>query len=287
MQVVLFCGGQGTRLREETESRPKPMVPIGGRPILWHILKYYAHFGHRDSVLCLGYKGEAIREYILNYRAMNGDCTVQLGGKESHLYHDEAEEQHLNVTLADTGAQSMTGHRLWQVRRHIQGDTFLATYGDGLCDVDLDALVQYHFSHGKIATVTAPRIISRFGILGIADDDTVESFNEKPESDARINGGYIVFNTRVFDYLSDDPSLVLEQHVLPKLAADGELKAFKHDGFFYAMDTYREYIHLNELWDGGNAPWAVWNPHAMLNCPCPTPQTSGAIAPFSSRAVAG
>lgn len=258
MQVVIFCGGQGTRLREETEARPKPMVPIGGRPILWHIMKTFDVFDHDDFVLCLGYKGEQIKQYFLHYRSIHTDCTVHLGKHTDIAYHGQTDEHEFRVTLAETGETTMTGARLHKVLKYIDDDIFLATYGDGLCDVDIGKLVAFHRAHGKIATVTAVPTISRFGILQIGDDQRVHDFVEKPENDSRINAGYFVFDRRITAYLSDDPNLILEKDVLPALAHDGELMAFKHDGFFYAMDTYREYLHLNELWAKQDAPWARW-----------------------------
>lgn len=258
MQVVLFCGGQGTRMREETEFRPKPMVTIGGKPVLWHIMKTYAHFGHTDFVLCLGYKGNMIKEYFLNYRAMNNDFTVKLGDHTGITYHDKTDEDHWNVTLADTGENTMTGARLFGVQRHLKDDVFMVTYGDGLSDVNIDALVAFHKSHGKIATVTAVKTISRFGLLKINDQQVVEHFAEKPDIEGRINSGYFVFDRRIFDYVSADPSCILEKEPLQNLALDGQLMAFNHENFFYAMDTYRESLHLNELWNEGKAPWAHW-----------------------------
>ena len=246
-------------MREETETRPKPMVSVGGRPILWHIMKTFAHFGHKEFVLPLGYKGEQIKDYFLNYRAMNGDVTVDLGGEHSKLqYHDQSEEHDFRVTLAETGLETMTGCRLARVQRHLRNETFLCTYGDGLCDVDLDKLLAFHRSHGRLATVTSVRTISRFGIIKTAENGLVESFAEKPDTNSWINAGYFVFEPGVFDYAKNDPSQVLEKQVMEALTADRQLMAFNHNGFFYAMDTYREYLHLNELWDAGTAPWAHW-----------------------------
>lgn len=259
MQVVIFCGGQGTRMREETETRPKPMVSVGGRPMLWHIMKTYAHFGHKEFVLPLGYKGEQIKEYFLNYRAMNSDVTIDLGGEEARvLHHDNNSEHDYKVTLCDTGLDAMTGCRLARVERHLRPETFFCTYGDGLSNVDLDALLAFHKSHGKIATVTSVRTISRFGIIKTAQDGLVESFAEKPDTSSWINAGFFVFEPSIFRYVKNDLSQVLEKQVMEQLTADGQLMAYKHDDFFYAMDTYREYLHLNELWNGGNAPWAHW-----------------------------
>ncbi len=259
MQVVIFCGGQGTRMREETETRPKPMVNVGGRPMLWHIMKLFAHFGHKEFVLPLGYKGEQIKEYFLQYRAMNGDVTVDLGGEHAKIqYHDQNEEHDFRVSLSETGLDSMTGCRLARVRRHLRPETFLCTYGDGLSDVDLGKLLAFHKNHGKIATVTSVRTISRFGIIKTQDDGLVTSFAEKPDTDSWINAGFFVFEPQIFDYAKDDVNQVLEKQVMERLTADGQLMAYKHDGFFYAMDTYREYQQLNSMWDNGNAPWAHW-----------------------------
>lgn len=260
MKVVILCGGQGTRLREETEYRPKPMVDVGGRPILWHIMKLYAHHGFKDFVLCLGYRGQSIKEYFLNYEAMNNDFTISLGQKHRIAYHDRHDEQDYQVTLADTGADTMTGARLKRIERYIpqDDDLFLVTYGDGVSDIDIEAVVRFHRAHGRLATMAAVRPTSRFGILDLGPDDHVASFKEKPLTDGWANVGFFVFDRRVFDYLSDDPACVLEREPLERLAHDGQLVAYRHHGVFYAMDTYREYLQLNELWNSGRAPWAVW-----------------------------
>ncbi len=259
MKVVILCGGLGTRLREETEFRPKPMVDIGGRPILWHIMKVYAHHGFRDFVLCLGYRGAMIKDYFLNYEAMNNDFTICLGRLGAVAYHGEHDEQDYRVTLADTGPETMTGGRLKRVAKYIGDDTFLMTYGDGIADVDLKALVAFHHAHGKLATLTTVRPFSRFGILKLGSDNRVNEFAEKPQiDDGWINAGFCAFHRRVFDYLTGD-DCVLEREPLERLAREGQLMAFRHEGFFYAMDTYREYQHLNELWASGRAPWKVWS----------------------------
>jgi glucose-1-phosphate cytidylyltransferase len=257
MKVVVLCGGSGTRLREETEFRPKPMVDIGGRPILWHIMKTYAHYGFTDFVLCLGYKGHAIKEYFLNYEAMNNDFTICMGEKSKIQYHDQHGEQGFTVTLADTGAESMTGGRIARIQRYIDGETFLLTYGDGVADVDVRRLFEFHQSHGKIATVTSVAPVSRFGVIELHDDDRVRVFKEKPQTAGWMNAGYFVLNRGVFDYLGGD-DCIFEREPLERLAADGQLMAYRHEGFFFAMDTYREYQHLNDLWRRGAAPWRVW-----------------------------
>jgi glucose-1-phosphate cytidylyltransferase len=257
MKVVILCGGQGTRLREETEYRPKPLVEVGPRPILWHIMKSYAHYGFRQFVLCLGYRGASIKEYFLNYEAMTNDFTIALGSRNHIAYHDTHAEQDFQVTLADTGLNTMTGGRVRRVHRYIDGDTFLVTYGDGLADVDIHELIRFHHRHGKLATVTAVRPPSRFGILDLDGGDRVTRFAEKPRMEGWTNAGFFVFNRRVLSYLDGD-ACILEREPLERLAAEGQLMAYRHEGFFFAMDTYREYQALNELWDSGEAPWKVW-----------------------------
>jgi glucose-1-phosphate cytidylyltransferase len=258
LKVVVLCGGLGTRLREETEYRPKPMVEVGGRPILWHIMKTYAHYGLRDFVLCLGYRGAMIKEYFLNYEAMNNDFTIGLGQRHHITYHGAHKEQDFSVTLAETGQDSMTGARVKRIERYLDDDLFAVTYGDGLADINITGLVEFHRKHKRLATVTTVRPISRFGVLALDDEGRVREFTEKPQMDGWINVGYFIFDRRVCEYLSVDPDCVLEREPLERLAHEGELMAYRHNGFFYAMDTYREYQHLNELWQSGSAPWAVW-----------------------------
>ena len=258
MKVVILCGGLGTRLREETEFRPKPLVDVGGRPILWHIMKHYAHYGFRDFILCLGYRGNMIKEYFLNYEAMNNDFTISLGKKSRIDFNDYHEEQDFGVTLAETGPDSMTGGRVKRVQRYLAGeDRFMVTYGDGVSDVDVPKLLDFHRSHGKIATVTTFRPVSRFGILDINQSNQVQNFIEKPRSDAWASAGYFVFEKEIFDYIEGDVT-TLEKEPLERLAREGELMAYHHDGFFFAMDTFREYQVLNDLWKSGNAPWKKW-----------------------------
>ena len=245
-------------MREETEFRPKPLVDIGGKPILWHIMKVYAHFGHRDFILCLGYKGSMIKEYFLNYEAMNKDFTICLGNRSEIKYNDTHPEQDFNVTLAETGPDSMTGGRLKRVSKYLQDDErFMITYGDGVSDVNINELLDFHKSHGKLATVTTFRPASRFGILDINRQNQVQNFIEKPKSDAWASAGYFVFEKKVLDYLMDDAT-VLEKEPLERLAEEGQLMAYQHEGFFYAMDTFREYQMLNDLWKSGEAPWKSW-----------------------------
>jgi glucose-1-phosphate cytidylyltransferase len=244
-------------LREETEFRPKPMVPVGERPILWHIMKTYAHYGHKDFVLCLGYKGEIIKDYFRNYQWNTSDVTLRLGKSPQIKYHSRHDEDDWTVTLLDTGATTQTGGRLRQALRFIEDESFLLTYGDGVADTDINATIRFHEAHGATATVTAVRPPGRFGDL-LVDQDSVTGFNEKPEQqESFINGGYFVLNRKIGDYLGDDGS-IFEQTALPKLTTEGQLKAYQHDGFWQCMDTYREQMMLDEMWKNGAAPWKVW-----------------------------
>jgi len=253
----MLCGGLGTRLREETEFRPKPMVEIGGRPILWHIMKLYASAGYREFVLCLGYRGNMIKEYFLNYEAMNNDFTICLGRDSRIQYNNLHTEQDFKVTLADTGASTMTGGRVKRIQQYVDGETFMLTYGDGVSNVDINKLLAFHKSHGKLATVTAVVPSSRFGIVDTSQDGRVLQFVEKPKSENRASAGYFVFQREIFNYLNGD-DCILEREPLERLAAEGQLMAWEHNGFFYAMDTYREYEYLNDLWQKNQAPWKVW-----------------------------
>jgi glucose-1-phosphate cytidylyltransferase len=246
-------------MREETEYRPKPLVEIGGRPVLWHIMKIYAHSGFRDFVLCLGYRGSMIKEYFLNYEAMTNDFTISLGRMHAVAYHDAHEEQNFTVTLAETGLNTMTGGRVRRASKYIGSDeTFMVTYGDGLLNVDVRAVLAFHHAHGKLATVTSVRPQSRFGLLQLDPSGSVEKFSEKPQVDGWINAGFFVFDRKVLNYLGTSDDCILEREPLERLADEGQIVAYKHDGDFYAMDTYREYLQLNELWNSGNAPWKVW-----------------------------
>ena len=257
MKTVILCGGRGMRLQEETEFRPKPLISIGGRPILWHIMKSYAHYGFREFVLCLGYRGEMIKDYFLNYEAMSGDLTIRLGHQHSLNYNDAHKEQDFIITLADTGLETMTGGRIKQVERYIDSDTFMVTYGDGLADIDIQALVKYHYQHGRLATLTAVHPVSRFGIITLDDKSTILNFAEKPQATEWVSAGFFVFNRKIFDYLQGDDCF-LERKPLESLARDGELMAYKHEGSFHTMDTYRDYKFLNDLWDKGQTPWKKW-----------------------------
>jgi glucose-1-phosphate cytidylyltransferase len=255
-QVVILCGGLGTRLREETEYRPKPMAEVGGHPVLWHLMKLFAHHGLTDFVLCLGYRGQMIKDYFLNYEAWNSDFTITLGDRDSTKFYRAHPETGWEVTLADTGAETQTGGRVKRVERYLTGDTFIVTYGDGLADVDLGALLAFHAEHGKLATITTTRPLSRFGIVDIDPDRSVRRFREKPQGDEWVSSGFFVFQREFLEYL--DPDCVLERAPLERLAGEGQIAAYQHDGFWQPMDTYREFLMLNEMWEAGKAPWAVW-----------------------------
>jgi len=253
--VVILCGGLGTRLREETEYRPKPMVEIGGRPILWHILRIFARQGFSEFILCLGYKGEVIRRYFLDYEAMNADVTIELGTKNV-LVHDRIAECDWRITLAETGEHAMTGARVARVRRYVDGRRFLLTYGDGVANVDLAALLVHHRQEGRIATVTAVHPWSaRFGELHL-DGSRVLAFKEKPpQTDTYINGGFFACEPGMFDYVSTEDSCVLERQPLENLAVAAQLSAYRHDGFWACMDNYRDWLVLDEMCARGERPW--------------------------------
>ena len=260
MKVVILCGGKGTRLREETEFRPKPMVPIGEQPILWHIMKYYAHFGHKEFILCLGYKGEMIKDYFRNYLWNTCDISLSLGRQPKLKFHDRHGEEDWMVTLADTGPNSMTGYRLRLVKRYLQeGEPFLFTYGDGLSNIDINASIAAHQRSGKICTISAVHPAGRFGALMVDEDGSIHTFVEKPQvEEAFVNGGYMVCDYRVFQYLPDDPALMFEREPINGLVRDGQLHSYRHEGFWQPMDTYQETQYLNQLWAAGKAPWKVW-----------------------------
>ena len=256
MKAVLLAGGLGTRLREETEYRPKPMVEVGGRPIIWHIMKGFAHHGISDFVVCTGYRGEVIKDFFLFYEGRTHDFTVRLGQPAEVTYHSAHGESGWQVTVADTGQTTMTGGRVKRIQDHIGDERFMVTYGDGLADVYIPELLDFHEAHGRLATVTTIRPLSRFGVMDMTEEGAVEQFREKPLTDDYVNGGFFVFEPGVFDYLDDE--CVLEQAPLEALAKDGQLMAFHHEGFWQPMDTYREFTMLNEMWDRNEAPWKVW-----------------------------
>jgi glucose-1-phosphate cytidylyltransferase len=260
MKVVILCGGKGSRLREETEYRPKPMLPIGSRPILWHIMKTYAHQGHKDFILCLGYKGEIIKDYFRNYLWNTCDTTLRLGRKPAVKFHNNHDEEDWSVTLAETGENSMTAFRIRSIKRYLGKDRhFLLTYGDGVGNIDVNSGIAAHRKSGKICTITAVRPPGRFGELGLNEKNQISSFAEKPQTEGGyINGGYMVCDKRIFDFLPDDPTVMLEQAPLKQLASEGKLGAYLHNGFWQPMDTYQEYSLLNKMWLDGAAPWKIW-----------------------------
>lgn len=256
MKAVILAGGLGTRLSEETSSRPKPMVEIGGKPILWHIMKLYSFFGVTEFIICCGYKGYVIKEYFANYFLHMSDVTFDMSGNTMHVHQQRAEPW--RVTLVDTGEASMTGGRLLRVAKHVENEeAFFFTYGDGVADIDIAATLAFHRSHGKPATLTASFPPARFGALDIADG-AVRSFTEKPRGDgAMVNAGFFVLSPSVLSLLTDDKT-VWEQDPLDSLAKSGQLMAFPHEGFWQPMDTLRDKILLESLWDSGSAPWHVW-----------------------------
>lgn len=255
MKVVILAGGFGTRISEESKFLPKPMIKIGGRPILWHIMKYYSGFGLNEFIICCGYKGESIKDYFLNYQSCNSDFTISLdsGSITTHRAPCEA----WKVTLVDTGLNTMTGGRIKRVAEYINDDLFMLTYGDGVCDVDLNALLKFHKAHGKVATMTAVKPEGRFGVLNI-EEEQVTDFREKSANDMGwINGGFMILDQRVFPYIEDDTT-IFEREPLKRIAREGQLAAFRHYGFWRCMDTQRDKAILESLWTSGQAPWKNW-----------------------------
>jgi glucose-1-phosphate cytidylyltransferase len=255
MKAVILAGGMGTRLAEETDVRPKPMVEIGGHPILWHIMKHFGHYGFSEFYIALGYKGDLIKRYFLDYYALNSSMTISL--KSGMVEVMEGEREDWTVHLMDTGLATNTGGRVKRLEPWLRDGTFMMTYGDGVCNVNLDDLLRFHRAHGRIATITAVRPASRFGGL-VFDGDLVSQFTEKPQiGEGWVNGGFLVLEPQVFDYLSDDTDS-LEANALEQLAADGQLVAYRHEGFWQCMDTLREKRLLESYWESGDAPWRVW-----------------------------
>ncbi len=256
MKVVILAGGTGTRISEETVVKPKPMVEIGGKPILWHIMKIYSHFGYNDFVICLGYKGYIIKEYFSNYFLHMSDVTFDMERNTMEVHQRHVEPW--RVTLIDTGVDSNTGGRVKRIAPYVGTETFMLTYGDGVADINVDALVKYHRAHGKLATVTSTQPSGRFGAIVCDSANRVISFQEKPAGDGSwINGGFFVFEPAIFDHIAGDDT-VLEREPLEGLARDGELVAYRHSGFWQPMDTLRDKLHLEELWTSGKAPWKMW-----------------------------
>ena len=259
MKVIILCGGMGTRLKEETEYKPKPMVEIGGRPILWHIMKIYSYYGYKDFVLALGYKGDFIRNYFLNYNCYNNDFTINLGNKNDIFIHGCHDEEDWNVTLVETGKDSMTGYRVKLCSKYIDEDQFFLTYGDAVSNMNIEKLLEFHNRHNAIGTLTGVYPSSRFGDLTISGD-IITKFKEKPKNFAGqhpINGGFLVFEKEFFSLIPDDPSCDLEKEPLENLAKKSQLRVYRHYGFWQCMDTYRDYILLNKFWNE-NPQWKIW-----------------------------
>jgi len=256
MKVVILAGGLGTRISEESHLRPKPMIEIGGKPILWHIMKYYSSYGFNDFIICAGYKQYIIKEYFSDYFLHNSDITFDLSKNEMTIHNNNSENW--RVSVIDTGLNTMTGGRIKRIKEYVGDEPFMLTYGDGLCTVDLKKLAEFHKAHGKTATITTVNISEMKGVLEIGSDGKITSFREKEDCDASlINGGFMVFNKEIFNYLEDD-STVLEKTPFKRLCEDGELMSFYHDGFWQCMDTQREKEKLEKMWENGQAPWKIW-----------------------------
>ena len=260
MKTVILCGGFGTRIRDVADDVPKPMIPVGGLPILWHIMKYYASWGHREFVLCLGYKGWSIKDFFLNYEAHTSDFTIRLGSSGPPRYYDAHPDSGWEITLAETGQRTLTGGRVTRIRQYVaDDDNFFLTYGDGLGSVNLQRLLEFHCAHERILTVTGVHPPGRFGELEYGTDSVVTGFNEKPQvSGGRISAGFFACRRELFDYLPGGDDVMLEQQPMRELVRDGQLMVYEHDGFWHPMDTYRDYAYLNQLADSGEAPWVRW-----------------------------
>jgi glucose-1-phosphate cytidylyltransferase len=259
MKVIILCGGIGTRLREETEYKPKPMVEIGGKPILWHIMKHYAHYGHKEFVLALGYKGDIIRDYFINYYKYNSDITVDLKNGGKIEFHNQKIHDDWKITLVETGDESMTGYRTKLAGRFVTEDRFMLTYGDAVSNVNIEELIKFHKEQNTMATVTGVYPPSRFGDL-VVQNERVKRFKEKVKDvhgSNPINGGYFVFKKEFLEYIPDDPQTDLEKKPIDKLVKEDQLSLYRHEGFWQCMDTYRDYIQLNQLWKEG-PPWKIW-----------------------------
>ena len=258
MKVVLLAGGFGTRISEESHLRPKPMVEIGGKPILWHIMKIYETYGYNDFVLCLGYKAQSIKEYFLNYYLYNSDVTIELEKNKVDVHFSNSES--FKVTLVDTGLMTNTAGRIKKIQKYVKDETFMLTYGDGVSDVNITNLVEFHKTHGKLATLTSIQTPGRFGNIEMDDEGNVDYFVEKPQGDGMwINGGFFVLEPGIFNYLEGDmDDIQWEKKPLIEIANDGQLSAYKHHGFWKPMDALRDRIELEQLWSSGNAKWKIW-----------------------------
>ena len=257
MKVVLLAGGFGTRISEESHLKPKPMIEIGGKPILWHIMKIYSAFGYNEFIICCGYKAHMIKEYFANYFLHSSDVTFDFTDNNKMTLHSNFAEP-WKVTLVDTGLNTMTGGRIKRIQSYVGNEPFMLTYGDGVCNVDIDKLVKFHKDHGKIATMTAVYVGQRFGVLDIDNNGYINSFREKRKDDgSTINGGFMVLNPEIFDYIKGDET-VFEEEPLETVARNGELKAYHHNGFWQCMDTQRDKMQLEKMWVSENAPWKIW-----------------------------
>ncbi len=257
MKVVLLAGGLGTRLREETEFKPKPMVEVGGYPIIWHIMKIFSTYKLSDFIVCLGYKSEIIKDYFINFQTQHNDFSINTSKQNSIKIYESENLSNWNVLLANTGVDSFTGERIRKIKKYIpKGESFIMTYGDGLSDIDIDKLIKFHKSHNGIATISTTKPSSRFGMVEINSDNQISDFKEKPQADGSINMGYMVLDYEVFDYIEEND--IFEEEPLKKLAKSGNLYSFSHEGYFQPMDTYREFLSLNNAWNEGVAPWKNW-----------------------------
>ncbi|NQT81300.1 MAG: glucose-1-phosphate cytidylyltransferase [Candidatus Aminicenantes bacterium] len=255
MKVVILCGGLGTRFKEETEYKPKPMIEIGGKPILWHIMKIYSHFGFNDFILCLGYKQNIIREYFLNYEFMNNDFTINIKSREKIIYHSTHNEN-WKVSLIDTGLETKKGTRIKRIEPYIKEDRFMVTYGDGVGNINIKKLIDFHSSQGKTATFTGVQPTSRFATVDLNDKGKIISWSEKKKLEDYINAGFFVLERKIFDYLTDNCEL--EEEPMSQLAKEEQVAMYKHNDFWHCMDTYRDFMVLQNLWKKGKAPWAIW-----------------------------
>ncbi len=260
MKAIILCGGKGTRIRDVSDLMPKPMLPIGGRPVLWHIMKMYAAFGINEFVLSVGYKGWMIKEFFLQYHASVSDVTIHLGAPDKVIFQNKIEESEWKVTIADTGEEAQTGARVWKARQYLDDtEKFCMTYGDGVANINVEALLQAHEKNSTAGTLSGVRPAGRFGEMELSGN-AITSFNEKPNAvDGYINGGFMVFNTdQALPFFREGDDLILEQEVLPKMVKSGQLGVYRHDGFWQCMDTLREYTLLNDMWKSGQPPWKVW-----------------------------
>ena len=257
-KVVILCGGEGTRLREETETKPKPMIQIGGMPILWHIMKGYANYGFKDFILCLGYKNEVIKQFFLTQETMQNDFTINLSDRRKDVVYKSTKIEDWTITFADTGLKSQTGARIKKIEKYIKNDNFLATYGDAVSTVDIQASFKFHKKQDTVATLTTVHPHSKWGLVNGGSDGLVSKFVEKPFLYDYVSGGFFTFKKDIFDYVSDSEDCVLEAAPFTKLVTENQFSMFKHEGFWHSMDTYKDYLELNRIWDSGKAPWKKW-----------------------------